>query len=329
MNRQWWFVSPPRGKLTPQQFELRRVPDPVPAEGEALVRNLYISLMPGNRAWMQGETYRSQLATGQPMPGRALGEVVASNSPDFQKGDLVETNLGWQDCCVASAAQIYRRNAARPAAHLLGILGSSAITAYFGLLHVGRPRAGETILVSAAAGGVGSLVAQLAKIAGCRVVGVAGGPGKCEWLRTEVGVDAAVDYKADDFAAALHAACPDGADLFFDNTAGPVLEAALDAMKVGGRIVCCGATAQYDSETLPRGTAGLPLKLIVKSLTMTGFVMHNYRDQWPEAEARLWGWFEQGRIKPLYHIVEGLENTPAALIGLLAGENRGMTLVQV
>jgi NADPH-dependent curcumin reductase CurA len=329
LNRQWWFVAPPEGKLTTQQFELRQAPVPSPKEGEALVKHRYISLMPGNRAWMQRETYRSQLTAGRVMPGRALGEVVESRHSDFKKGDIVETNLGWQDYAVGAATQLYKRDASRPIEHLLGILGSSGMTAYFGLLYVGRPRAGETLLVSAAAGGVGSLVAQLAKIAGCRVVGVAGGSAKCEWLRREVGVDDTVDYKSGNLAEALRAASPDGYDLFFDNTGGPILEAALDAMKTGGRLVCCGNTAQYDSEVPQSGPKGLPLTLIVKSLSMTGFVMHNYRDRFSEAEANIWKWREAGRIKPFYHVVEGLENTPVALIGLLAGANRGMTIVRI
>ncbi|MGB3865133.1 MAG: NADP-dependent oxidoreductase [Xanthobacteraceae bacterium] len=329
MNRQWWFVAPPEGKLTTRQFELRHSPAPSPQDGEVLVRHRYISLMPGNRAWMQRETYRSQLDPGQVMPGRALGEVLESRHAGFKKGDIVETNLGWQDYAAAPPSQLYKRDESRPIEHLLGVLGSSGITAYFGLLHVGRPRAGETLLVSAAAGGVGSFVSQLGKIAGCRVVGIAGGSTKCDWLTREVGIDHAVDYKADDFAKRLSAACPDGVDLFFDNTGGPVLEAALDAMKIGGRIVCCGNTAQYDSDVPESGPKGLPLKLIVKSLTMTGFVMHSYRQCWSEAEADIWRWFQEGRIKPFYHIVHGLENTPAALIGLLNGENRGITLVRI
>ena len=328
-NRQWWYVAPPDGRLSHRQFELRETGIPQPAAGEVLVRQRYLYLFPGNRAWMRDATYRSHLTPGQIMPGRGIGEVVASNSPDFSPGDVVELDRGWQDFAVAPAENLFKRAPDRPLDVVMSLLSGSGITAYFGLLHVGRPRAGETLLVSSAAGGVGSIVAQLGRIAGCRVVGIAGGPEKCAWLRDEVGVDEAVDYKAGDLASSLRRACPDGVDLFFDNTGGPVLEAALEAMKKGGRIVCCGATASYDGDAPAAGVRGLPMTLILKSLTMKGFVVMDYHHLRGEAEDALWNWHGEGRIKALRTVAQGLEQAPDALIGMFAGAGRGMTLVKI
>lgn len=329
MNRQWSFAKMPTDKVARHHFSFAEVDVPAPAEGEVLVQHLYLLLIPAIRAWMNQQTYRSRLVPGDVVPGRALGRVIQSRHPDIREGMLVETLRGWQDYCVCRREEIVVRDERRPPEHLLGVLGSNAIAAYFGLLHVGRPVAGETLLVSAAAGGIGAIVSQIGKIAGCKVVGVAGGPQKCEWLRSEIGVNASVDYKALDFAALLRASQPGGFDLFFDNTGGPILEAALDAMRDHGRIVCCGNTSQYDSADPDRGPKGLPLTLILKSLTMTGFVMMSFLDQRERAEADLWQWFEAGKLKAAYHVVEGLESAPDALVGMLAGANRGITLVKV
>jgi NADPH-dependent curcumin reductase CurA len=329
VNRQWLFAERPEGKLGVEHFGYRESAVPTPGPGQVLVRHRVLQLMPGNRSWMQRDTYRSPLETDQVMPGYAIGEVVASNDLSFKPGDVVETMLGWQDYALASAAALKRRDTPASMEDLMGLLGLSGLTAYFGLLHVGRPRAGETLLVSAAAGGIGSVVAQLGRISGCRVVGIAGGPEKCAWLLNEVGLDAVVDYKAGDLADALSAACPNGVDLYFDNVGGRILEAALDVLKFGGRIVCCGATAHYDSDTPSRGPLGLPLKLIVKSLTMHGFANYGYGAHEREAESNLLKWLSDGSLKTFYHIVEGLEKTPEALVGMMAGMNRGMLLVRV
>jgi NADPH-dependent curcumin reductase CurA len=319
----------PDGKIGPRHFSLNEVDLPEPAQNEVLVQHLYLSLIPATRAWMHRTTYRNKLEAGHVVPGRALGRVVKSRIANVSEGMLVETMKGWQDYCVCKPDEIVVRDLRRPPEHLLGVLGTNAITAYFGLLFVGRPLAGENLLVSAAAGGIGSLVAQIGKIAGCRVVGVAGGKEKCEWLLSEVGIDVSVDYKASMFASDLAGSCPAGFDLFFDNTGGPVLEAALDSMRNFGRIVCCGNTSQYDRSTPDNGPRGVPFTLILKSLSMTGFVMMTYLEKRGLAEEHLWSWFEAGKLKPLYHVVEGLERAPDALIGMLAGENRGLTLVKI
>lgn len=329
MNRQWWYIALPDGKLGIEHFAFKSVPVPEPGAGEFLVRHLALSMMPGNRAWMQRKTYRDELAPGQVMPGRAIGRVVKSRSDHIREGDFVETQLGWQDYAVACPSEVIVRDKAKPVEHLLGILGSSGTTGYLGLFHVGRPRAGETLLISAAAGGIGSIVSQLGKIAGCRVVGIAGGPEKCRWITEVIGCDEAVDYKAPDLAGQIRRACPAGIDLFYDNTGGPILETVLGEIKDGGRIVCCGNTAEYDSKVPEAGPKGLPLSLIVKNLTMSGFTQMRFTKEKIEAHENLWRWYEQGKLKAYYHVMHGLEQAPAALIGMMRGENRGIVQVIV
>ncbi|MGE0653234.1 MAG: zinc-binding dehydrogenase, partial [Alphaproteobacteria bacterium] len=224
--------------------------------------------------------------------------------------------------------KLEKARAYEPESHLLSLIGIAGKTAYHGLINVGRPKAGETVVVSAAAGSVGSFVGQIAKAVGCRAVGIAGGPEKCKWLVDALGYDAAVDYKAKSFRKDLAAAAPNGIDVFFDNVGGPVLEAALFQMNQRGRVVCCGAVSQYDTSNLqsPRGVPGL---LVVKRLRMEGFIVMDYADQDKEAEDKLLAWAKTGKIKVVEDIVDGLENAPRALIGLLAGENRGKRMVRV
>ena len=231
MNRQWLYAKPPVGKIATDTFQWVETAIPVPREGEALVRTRMLSLDPANRAWMMGRTYRDALEPGQVMSGFAVGEVVESKAPGLAKGDIIEGDWGWQDYAALPVRRLTRRTTQAPLELLIGPLSVTGLTAYFGLLEVGRPRPGDTVLVSAAAGAVGTMVGQIARLAGCRVVGTAGGRDKCDWLTGELGFDAAVDYKAGGTRRALAAACPDGVDVYFDNTGGPVLEAALSLMK--------------------------------------------------------------------------------------------------
>ncbi|MFE4368067.1 NADP-dependent oxidoreductase [Streptomyces sp. NPDC056835] len=331
MNRQWIYTAAPEGKLTTDIFELRKTGVPEPGPGEVLVHNRYFNVMPGNRAYMHSGPLLGELGSqaGTPMTSLAVGEVVSSNDPAFAPGDVVQAMSAWQDYVAMPAQSLAKRDGAPSVEHYIGLMGQSGYTAYVGLLHVGQPRAGETLLVTAAAGGVGSAVVQLGKIAGCRVVGVAGGPEKCAWLEQEVGADATIDYKAGNLSEQLRQTCPEGVDLFFDNTGGPVLEAALDAMKHGGRIVLCGNTAQYDSDKPMSGPKGVPLTLILKDLTMKGFACMTYAEHFSEADRDYSSWLEEGRIKPFYHVIEGLEQAPNALVGVLGGVNLGMTMVRV
>jgi NADPH-dependent curcumin reductase CurA len=329
MNRQWLYAKPPAGKIAPDTFQWRETAIPVPGEGEALVRTRMLSLDPANRAWMMGKTYRDALQPGQVMSGFAVGEVIESKAAGLAEGDIVEGDWGWQDYAALPARQLTKRTTAAAPELLIGPLGVTGLTAYFGLLEVGRPMPGDTVLVSAAAGAVGSMVGQIARLAGCRVVGTAGGQEKCDWLVGELGFDAAVDYKAGSLRRALAGACPHGIDVYFDNTGGPALDAALSLMNLRGRIVCCGNVSQYDVDKPAPGPTAVPGLVVTKRLRMEGFIVMDFYDRRGEAEARLAGWIADGRIKAMVDIVDGLENAPEALIGLLNGRNRGKRAVRV
>jgi NADPH-dependent curcumin reductase CurA len=287
MNRQWLYARPPSGKIGPDTFQWAETAIPAPKEGEALVRTRLLSLDPANRAWMMGKTYRDALEPGQVMSGFAIGEVVESRSPGLRPGDIVEGDWGWQDYAALPARRLVKRTTKAPLELLIGPLSVTGLTAYFGLLEVGRPNAGDTVLVSAAAGAVGTMVGQIAKLAGCRVVGTAGGADKVDWLVRELGFDAAVDYKAPGLRRALAAACPDGIDVYFDNTGGPVLEAALSLMNLRGRIACCGNVSQYDVEKPAPGPMAVPGLVVTKRLRMEGFIVMDFYDRRAVAEARL------------------------------------------
>ena len=329
VNRQVLLVEKPKGKLSPSNFRLAQSGVPTPADGEALLRVRYISLDAANRAWMQGATYRSAVDAGSVMAGGAIAEIVESKASGFAKGDLVFADTGWQDYAALPARQLIKVPHVEPMTHLLSVYGIAGLTAYFGLLRVGEPKAGETVVVSAAAGSVGSLVGQIAKIRGCRVIGIAGGAEKCAWLKSELGFDEAVDYKAGNLYATLKAAAPRGIDVYFDNVGGEILEACLPLMNMRGRISCCGAVSAYDGAPPTAGPRSLPGLLVVKRLRMQSFIVMDYYDERAAALADLQKWVAEGKLKVQEDVIEGLENTPAALIGLLAGENRGKRMVRV
>ncbi|HEY2178443.1 MAG TPA: NADP-dependent oxidoreductase [Caulobacteraceae bacterium] len=328
-NRQIVLAQLPQGKLAAEHFAGRVAERPTPGEGEVLLKVLYMSLDAANRAWMQGATYRSALQAGDVMAGGALAEVVESRADHLKPGDLVFADTGWQEWAVLSARHLRAVPRMEPLTHLLSVYGVAGLTAYFGLLECGRPKSGETVVVSAAAGSVGSIVGQIAKIKGCRTVGVAGGAAKCALLQSELGFDAAVDYKAGDTRRALWAACPDGIDVYFDNVGGPVLEACLFNMNLHGRIACCGAVSQYDGEAPAHGPRGVPGLIVTKRLTLTGFVVMDFYDRQEAALKDLHAWVDSGQLKVREDIIEGLDNLPPALIGLLAGDNVGKRMVKV
>ena len=328
-NRQILLVETPKGKLGREHFKLIEGNVPAPKDGEVLVKVLYISLDAANRAWMQGATYRSAVEANTVMAGGAVAEVVDSKAPGLAKGDLVFADTGWQEFAAIPARQAIKLPRIEPLTYLLSVYGVAGLTAYFGLLNVGRPQSGETVVVSAAAGSVGSIVGQIAKIKGCTVVGIAGGSEKCDWLKRELGFDAAVDYKAEPVFKALKAAAPKGIDVYFDNVGGDILEACLFQMNNRGRIACCGAISQYDGAPAPHGPRGVPGLIVVKRLTVRGFIVTDFNDQREKALADLQAWVASGKLKVQEDVVSGLENTPQALIGLLAGENRGKRMVKV
>ena len=328
-QRRFVVARVPTGALTADCFRLEDAPVPEPKEGEVLLRSLYVSLDAANRAWMQGATYRAAVEPGSVMAGGALGEVVASRHPQFKPGELASGDLGWQEYSAVPGKALLKETRVEPLSHLQSVYGITGLTAYFGLLEVGRPKAGETLVVSAAAGAVGNVVGQIGKILGCRVVGVAGGDAKCHWLTETLGFDAAVDYKAGPMYKSLKAACPQGIDVYFDNVGGDVFEAALFQMNARGRIACCGAVSGYDSAPPPHGPRGVPGMIVVKRLTVRGFIVMDFFARRAAALAQLQAWVRDGKIKVVEDVIDGFENLPQALVGLLHGENRGKRMVKV
>jgi hypothetical protein len=255
--------------------------------------------------------------------------VVESQVAGLAPGDIVEGDWGWQEYAALPARRLFKRTTKAPLELLIGPLSVTGLTAYFGLLEIGQPKPGDTVLVSAAAGAVGTMVGQIAKLGGCRVVGTAGGQDKCDWLVRELGFDAAVDYKAGSVRRAIAAVCPNGIDVYFDNTGGPVLDAALSLMNLRGRIGCCGNVSQYDVDKPAPGPMAVPGLIVTKRLRMEGFIVMDFYDRRAEAEARLAQWVADGKIKAIVDVIDGLENAPQALIGLFEGTNRGKRAVRV
>src|SRR6476469_7627005 len=329
VNRQVLLVEKPSGKLAPEHFRMVDGAMPEPKDGEALLRVRYISLDAANRAWMHGATYRSAVEANSVMAGGAIAEVVSSKAEGLAPGDVVFGDTGWQEFAAVPAKHLTKMPKLEPMTHLLSVFGIAGLTAYFGLLEVGKPREGETVVVSAAAGSVGSIVGQIAKIKGCRVIGIAGGRDKCNWLTSELGFDAAVDYKDGATYKALRAAAPNGIDVYFDNVGGDILEACIALMNNRGRIACCGAISQYDGVPSAHGPRGVPGLIVVKRLVMQGFIVMDYMNEREKALSDLQSWVASGKLKVQEDVIAGLENTPKALIGLLAGENRGKRMVRV
>ncbi len=328
-TREITLTDTPRGKLDAGNFAVRTVDIPVPGDGEVLLRVLYISIDAANRAWMQGRTYREQVLPGAKMAGGSLAEVVSSNDPQFKPGEIVEADTGWCDYVVLPGKDLQKRTRRGPLTHLLSILGITGKTAYFGMLDIGKPQKGETVVVSAAAGAVGSIAGQLAKSHGARVVGIVGSDAKCAWLIQELGFDAAINYRQENVMKALKRDAPNGVDVFFDNVGGDIFEGVLFRMNTHGRIVCCGAVSQYDTDTPTHGPRGVPGLFVTKRLKVEGFIVTDFFDKSAQAEAELAGFAAQGKIKVAEDIIEGLENAPKALVGLLSGENVGKRLVHV
>lgn len=330
-NRQWRLASRPTGMVEESNFQW--VEEPIPAldaDGQVLVRNLYVSLDPTQRGWMARDSYLPVVAIGAVMRSFAVGEVVDSRHPDFGKGDVVRGMFGWQDYAVADAGKpgaVSKVPPGVPIPLVMSALGMTGLTAYFGLLDVGRPVAGETVVVSGAAGATGSVVGQIAKIKGCRVIGIAGGAEKCAWVVGEAGFDAAIDYKGEDVQARLRELCPKGIDVYFDNVGGAILDAALARLAFKGRVVLCGAISQYN-DAVPVGPKNY-LSLLVNRGRMEGFIILDYLPRAGEAVRDLAAWVMEGKLKDRVDIQEGLEHAPRALQRLFLGENVGKQLVKV
>ena len=329
VNRQILLVEKPSGKLGPEHFKLTKGAVPEPKDGEVLVRTRYISLDAANRAWMHGATYRAAVEANTVMAGGSIAEVVASKASGLAPGDLVFGDTGWQDYAAVPVKHLTKMPRMEPMTHLLSVYGIAGLTAYFGLLQVGKPREGETVVVSAAAGSVGSIVGQIAKIKGCNVIGIAGGKDKCHWLTSELGFDAAVDYKDGATFKALRAAAPRGIDVYFDNVGGDILEACLSLMNNRGRIACCGAISQYDGVPSAHGPRGVPGLIVVKRLIMQGFIVFDFQSRMDEFYREVGQLIASGQLKSRETVHDGLESMPDAFRGLFSGENLGKMLVRV
>jgi NADPH-dependent curcumin reductase CurA len=329
-NRQYRLAARPVGLPKASDFELAEAPVGEPGEGEVLVRVLFASMDPAMRGWMTDRpSYVPPVGIGEVMRALGIGEVVASRFPGIEPGEHVVGLLGIQDYAIAPGAGLIKADTSiAPLPVFIGTLGMPGMTAYFGLLDIGRPQAGETVVVSGAAGAVGSIVGQIAKLKGCRVVGIAGGAEKCSYIVAELGFDAAIDYKSEDVAAALAEKCPDGIDIYFDNVGGEILDAALTRLARGARVIICGAISQYNATGELKGPSNY-LSLLVNSATMTGFVVSNYYSRYGEAAAEMAGWLSSGKLLSREDIVTGIENFPAALLRLFSGENNGKQVLQI
>jgi NADPH-dependent curcumin reductase len=329
VNHKFELAARPVGSCKRTDWNYKEEPVREPGEGELLVRVLYISLDPAMRGWMNDRrSYIPPVAIGEVMRALGLGKVVASNNPKFAAGDYVYGPLGVQEYSLTKGNSVAKVDAkAAPLPLYLSALGMPGLTAYFGLLDICRPQPGETLVVSGAAGAVGAVVGQIARIKGCRVVGIAGGGEKCGYLR-ELGFDAAVDYKSENLYRSLQQHCPKGVDMYFDNVGGEMLEAALGLLAHNGRIAICGAISQYNATVPPKGPSNY-LSLLVNHGTMTGFVVSDYVSRWGEGLREMGGWIAEGKLKSREHIVEGLEKFPETLLMLFSGENHGKLILKV
>jgi NADPH-dependent curcumin reductase CurA len=330
VNRQWVLAARPEGQVDPSHFDFREDPVPEIGDGEFLARNLYLSLDPAMRTWMtEARSYIPPVGLGEVMRGMCTAQVLESRHPDFAAGDMVVGLFGWHDYAVGRSEWATSKvPAGTPPTWPLSVLGITTLTAYFGLKEIGKPQDGDTVAVSGAAGATGSVAAQLAKLWGCRTIGIAGGAEKCGWLTDELGLDGAIDYKAEDVRTRLRELCPDGVNVFWDNVGGAILEAGLANLAMRARVVLCGAIANYNSSDRPAGPSNY-MNLLVKRARMEGFVVFDYMDRAGEAMAELLPMVKDGRLKHREDVREGLEAAPSALIDLYTGDNTGKLLVKI
>jgi NADPH-dependent curcumin reductase CurA len=332
-NRQWLLAARPHGMIKESDFRWNETVAPALKDGQVLIRNLAFSFDPTQRGWMSMDTYIPALPLGETMKAGTVGQVLDSKRPGFAKGDLVQGLFGWEDYTVTSGEGLMGlRKLPRGADPILALslLGTTGLTAYFGTLAVGAVKAGETFVVSGAAGATGSLAGMIAKIKGCRVVGIAGGPKKCDWLLKEAGFDAAIDYKNEKVSAALTKYCPKGLDVYFDNVGGEILDRALARIANGARVVLCGAISQYnDFGTKPPSGPSNYLNLITRGARMEGFLVSQFAKRFPEAITEMSKWHAEGKLKSQIDLQQGLENAPKTIIRLFTGANFGKQLLQL
>ena len=328
-NRQFTLAARPQGMVKRSDFAYAETAAPEPAEGEVLVKTHYLSLDPAMRGWMnEGKSYIRPVALGEVMRAGTAGEVVASRAPGFAAGDQVVGTWGVQDYAAVKPETISKVDPRlAPLPKYLGVLGMPGLTAYFGLLEVGLPKAGEVVVVSGASGAVGQVVGQVAKILGCTAVGIAGGADKCAYVTQELGFDACIDYKSQDVKKALREAAPKGVDIYFDNVGGDILDAVLTQIRMKARIVVCGAISQYNNTTPVKGPSNY-MSLLVNRARMEGMVVFDWAPRYGEGIKAMAGWMAEGRLKSREDIVEGIETFPETLNKLFTGENFGKLLIR-
>lgn len=332
MNRQWILASRPKGLLTPEVLQMREAPVPALEDGQALARVKYLSIDPTMRVWMADRPqYMAPVQLGEVMRAFGIAEVSESRHADFKKGDKVVGLTGLQEFTVITSKEqrAFQKIPAIPflnESHFLGTLGVNGVTAYFGLLEVGKPQPGETLVVSAAAGATGSIAGQLGKIHGCRVIGIAGSDEKCRWIKEDLGFDAAINYKAEDWKAQLVAATPNGVDLNFENVGGEVMQAVLDRMNLHGRVILCGLISGYTKDDPALASFG---QVLIKRLRVEGFIVLDYAAKFTEAAKQLGMWKMTGRLKDKQTVIKGLETVPEAINMLFEGKNIGKLLVEL
>ncbi|HEY5804250.1 MAG TPA: NADP-dependent oxidoreductase [Lysobacter sp.] len=334
VNRRIVLSARPKGAPTSQDFRLEQLDVPAPEEGQVLLRTLYLSLDPYMRGRMSdAPSYAPPVELGDVMVGGTVNRVVASKHPKFAEGDLVLGGAGWQDYALSDGRDLMRLGDTAHPSLALSVLGMPGFTAYHGLLNIGEPKAGETVVVAAASGAVGAVVGQIARIKGARVVGIAGGADKCSYVRDELGFDACIDRNDPQFAKQLAQACPDGVDVYFENVGGAVLDAVLPLLNDGARVPVCGLIAHYNDQKLPAGPDRLPLLmglLLRKRIRAQGFIiLDHYADGFAAFYREMSGWVAEGKVKFREDVVEGLEHAPSAFIGMLEGKNFGKLVVHV
>jgi NADPH-dependent curcumin reductase CurA len=330
VNRQWRLKSRPTGLIKTDDFELVSEPTAEPGEGQFLIRNVYLSLDPAMRGWLiDRPSYVPPVQIGEIMRGLAVGVVEKSDHPKFAAGDRVQGMFGWQEYALSTGEGVTKLpESPLPFSAYLGLFGLAGLTSYTGLLEVGQPKAGETLLISGAAGSVGSLVGQIGKIKGLRVVGIAGTEEKCRWLREELAFDAAINYKEANYKKQLKVACPNGVDIYFENVGGEILETALYLMNTFGRVVVCGMISMYNATEPVPGPSNLAL-VISKRLKIQGFIATDFASKIKEMVSSFTQWYSSGQLKYRVDVVRGLEAAPAAINKLFDGSNNGKLMVQV
>ncbi len=330
INHQFMLAKRPVGMVKRSDFDYAEAAVAEPAENEFLVKVLYLSLDPAMRGWMnEGKSYIPPVGIGEVMRAGAVGKIISSKHPKFAVGEHVVGIFGVQEYAISNGKGVQKVDPKLvPLPVYLGTLGMPGMTAYFGLLDVGQPKAGETVVVSGAAGAVGQVVGQIAKIRGCRAVGIAGGADKCRYVVEELGFDACIDYKHEDVKAALKQHCPKGVDVYFDNVGGEILDLVLTQLAMRARIVVCGAISQYNNTAPVKGPSNY-LSLLVNRARMQGMVVFDYADRYAEAAREMAGWMQQGKLKTREDIVQGIETFPETLLKLFKGENTGKLVLKV